>query len=77
MLSKKVKTHQLPQAGHNLLFFSMSSEFTQQTTEKGGRQNTCVTNVTGLLLACSEVIFTKYQCFLVFYKKDGLKEDEV
>ena len=36
----------------------------------------CVTNVTELLLACSVAIFTKYQCFLVFYKKEwwGLRQ---
>ena len=45
-----------------------------RTVERGGRQNACVANVTGL---CVVVIFTKYQCFSVFYKKISLKEDEV
>jgi len=44
---------------------------------RGGQQNACVTNVTGLLFACFVVIFTKYQCFLVFYNKICLKEDEI
>ena len=33
--------------------------------------------MTGLLLACFVLIFTKCQCFLVVYKKICLKEDEV
>ena len=45
-----------------------------RTVERGGRQNACVAKVTGL---CVVVIFTKYQCFSVFYKKICLKEDEV
>ena len=54
------------------------SEFTQQDGRKRRTaKRLCVTNVTGLLLACSVVIFTKYQCFLVFYKKICLKEVEV
>ena len=35
-----------------------------------------MTNVTGPVLACSVVVFTKCKCFLVFYKKICLKEDE-
>ena len=54
------------------------SQFTQQDGRKRRTaKRLCVTNVTGLLLACSVVIFTKYQCFLVFYKKICLKEVEV
>ena len=45
-----------------------------RTVERGGRQNACVAKVTGF---CVVVIFTKYQCFSVFYKKICLKEDEV
>ena len=35
----------------------------------------CVTNVTGLLLVCVVVIFTKFQCFGVFFNKICVKED--
>ena len=52
-----------------------NSEFTQQDGRKRRTaKRVCVTNVTGL---CVVVIFTKYQCFSVFYKKICLKEDEV
>ena len=55
-----------------------NSEFTQQDGRKRRTAKcVCVTNVTGLLLVCVVVIFTKYQCFSVFYKKIRLKEDEV
>ena len=55
-----------------------NGEFTDQDSRKRRTaKRLCVTNVTGLLLACSVVIFTKYQCFLVFYKKICLKEVEV
>ena len=52
-----------------------NSEFTQQDGRKWRTaKRVCLTNVTGL---CVVVIFTKYQCFSVFYKKICLKEDEV
>ena len=35
----------------------------------------CVTNVTGLLLVCVVVIFTKFRCFGVFFNKICVKED--
>ena len=37
----------------------------------------CVTNMTGLLHACSVVTFTKYQNLLVFYQKICLMEVQV
>ena len=55
-----------------------NSEFTQRDGRKRRTAKcVCVANVTGLLLVCVVVIFTKYQCFSVFYKKIRLKEDEV
>ena len=54
------------------------SEFTQQDgRKKRTAKHLCVTNMTGLLLACFVVIFYYYQCFLVLYKKICLKESEV
>ena len=69
----------MPSAKNRPLRASLhNSEFTQQDGRKGSMaKRLCVTNVAGLLLACSVVIFTKYQCFLVFYKKICLKEVEV
>ena len=53
-----------------------NSEFTQHDGRKRRTAKcVCVTNVTGLLLVCVVVIFTKFQCFLVFFKKICLKED--
>ena len=43
---------------------------------RGGRQNACVWQTwRGYYL--HDVIFTKCQCFLIFYKKTCLKEDQV
>ena len=55
-----------------------SSEFTQQDgRKKRTTKRLCVTNVTGLLLACFVVIFTKHFMFSGLLQKDQLKESEV
>ena len=54
------------------------SEFTQQDgRKKRTTKRLCVTNVTGLLLACFVVIFTKHFMFSGLLQKDQLKESEV
>ena len=53
-----------------------NSEFTQHDGRKRRTAKcVCVTNVTGLLLVCVVVIFTKFQCFGVFFNKICVKED--
>ena len=54
------------------------SEFAQQDgRKKRTTKRLCVTNVTGLLLACFVVIFTKHFMFSGLLQKDHLKESEV
>ena len=53
-----------------------NSEFTQHDDRKRRTAKcVCVTNVTGLLLVCVVVIFTKFRCFGVFFNKICVKED--
>ena len=53
--------------------FRLLVSLRNKTAERGGRQNGCVTNVTGLLRACPVVIFAKYQCFCGLLQKDLFK----
>ena len=53
--------------------FRLLLSLRKKKSERGGRQNGGVTNVTGLLRACPVVIFAKYQCFCGLLQKDLFK----
>ena len=57
---------------------TFQTKFTQQDDRmKRTAKLLCLTDVTGLLLACFIVIFTSHQRFLVLCKKICFKESEV